>query len=106
MLWLAPGGPARIVDRGIEGPPDLVVEVVSPSSARRDRGPKRAVYGRLSVREYWIADLDGRTVERYVSDGAGVLEAVEQVTGGDALMSPLLPGFEVPVAALFRDLDA
>ena len=106
MLWLAPGGPARIVDRGIEGPPDLVVEVVSPSSARRDRGPKRAVYGRLGVREYWVVDSDGRCVERYVNDGADVLEAVDQVTGGDALTSPMLAGFEVVVAALFRDLDA
>ncbi|MGD2071133.1 MAG: Uma2 family endonuclease [Gemmatimonadota bacterium] len=50
-------------DRGVEGPPDLVVEVTSPSTATRDRGIKLDRYRLYGVPEYWIVDLDARTVE-------------------------------------------
>jgi Uma2 family endonuclease len=55
---------ARIVtERGIEGAPDLVVEVLSPSTASRDRGIKLDRYRLYGVQEYWMVDPDGRTVE-------------------------------------------
>lgn len=50
-------------DRGIEGPPDLVIEVVSPSTAARDRGPKLERYRHYGVPEYWIVDGDARSIE-------------------------------------------
>jgi Uma2 family endonuclease len=50
-------------DRGMEGPPDLVVEVASPSTADRDRGAKLDRYRGYGVVEYWIADPDAGTVE-------------------------------------------
>jgi Uma2 family endonuclease len=56
---------AYITDRGIEVPPDLVVEVVSPSTAFRDRGLKRERYARFGVPEYWIVDPGARRVEVY-----------------------------------------
>jgi Uma2 family endonuclease len=52
-------------ERGIAGPPDLVVEVLSPSTARQDRGIKRERYARYGVPEYWIIDLDRHWVEVY-----------------------------------------
>jgi Uma2 family endonuclease len=52
-------------ERGIEGPPDLVVEVLSPSTAVRDRGIKRERYAFYGVPEYWIVDADARHVEVY-----------------------------------------
>ena len=52
-----------VTDRGIEGPPDLVVEVLSPSTAARDRGIKLERYRLYGVPEYWIVDPDERTVE-------------------------------------------
>lgn len=52
-----------ISDRGVEGPPDLLVEILSPSSARRDRGIKLERYRLYSVPEYWIVDADARTIE-------------------------------------------
>jgi Uma2 family endonuclease len=51
--------------RAIEGPPDLVVEILSPTTSRRDRGLKRERYARFGVREYWIVDADRRRVEVY-----------------------------------------
>jgi Uma2 family endonuclease len=56
---------AAITDRGIEVPPDLVVEVLSPSTAFRDRGLKRERYARFGVPEYWIIDPAARRVEVY-----------------------------------------
>jgi Uma2 family endonuclease len=52
-----------VTDRGVEGPPDLVVEVVSPSTASRDRGMKLDRYRHYGVREYWVIDPDGCTME-------------------------------------------
>jgi Uma2 family endonuclease len=51
--------------RGIEGPPDLVIEILSPSTARQDRGVKRERYAHYGVSEYWIIDADRRRVEVY-----------------------------------------
>jgi Uma2 family endonuclease len=60
-------GPARLGPRGWPDVGSLLVaiEVVSPSSARADRGAKRQLYQRAGVPEYWIVDLDARLVERW-----------------------------------------
>ena len=58
-------------DRGVEGPPDLVVEVISPASADRDRGIKLERYRHFGVAEYWVVDPDMRVVEVWaLADGA------------------------------------
>lgn len=60
-----------VTERGIEGPPDLVVEVLSPSTASRDRGIKLERYRLYGVAEYWVIDPDERTVEVWeLGDGA------------------------------------
>ena len=56
-------------DKGIFGAPDLIVEVLSPRTARYDRGAKKDVYERYVVREYWIVDPRIRSVEQYVLEG-------------------------------------
>ena len=55
----------EVTDRGIEFPPDLVIEVLSPSTAFQDRGLKRERYARFGVPEYWIIDPTARRVEVY-----------------------------------------
>ncbi|MDF2670663.1 MAG: Uma2 family endonuclease, partial [Paenibacillus sp.] len=51
--------------RGIEGPPDLVVEIISPGSRKRDRIKKMSIYAKHSILEYWVVDSDARTLEQY-----------------------------------------
>lgn len=62
-------------DRGVEGAPDLLVEVVSPSTAQRDRGVKLERYRHFGVKEYWIVDPDARVVEVW-RFGSGATEPV------------------------------
>jgi len=63
LVFLREGRGEIVSDRGIEAPPDLIVEIVSPSTASRDRGVKRDRYRLYGVREYWVVDPDRRTVE-------------------------------------------
>ncbi len=69
--------PDKVRHDGVHGAPDLVVEVLSPSTARYDRGHKMAVYERHGVREYWIVSPEARSVEQYVlEEGKFVLRDV------------------------------
>ena len=58
--------PDKLRRKGVYGAPDLVVEVLSPSTARNDKGHKRKAYERCGVREYWIVDPANKAVEQYV----------------------------------------
>lgn len=61
----------QIGAKRLEGPPDLVVEISSPSTRHMDQGRKRELYGRFGVPEYWLVDLKADQVEVYVlSDGS------------------------------------
>ena len=57
---------SKIRRNGVHGAPDLVVEVLSPGTARRDRGHKKNAYERCGVREYWIVSPEGRFIEQYL----------------------------------------
>lgn len=92
---------ASIVRDRIEGAPDLVVEVLSPSSDVRDRKVKRDLYARHGVPEHWIVDPDARTVEALVlRDGAYALLAIFEA--GDVVDTETLPGLKLPVARVFE----
>lgn len=60
----------KIKSDGVHGAPDLVVEVLSPSTAKNDRTHKKDVYARCGVREYWLVDPSGKSIEVYRANGA------------------------------------
>ena len=87
-------------------PPDLIVEVLSPSTATNDRTLKRQDYARHGVSEYWIVDADERLVEQYVLPlGATSYELKARLPDGARLNSTVLPGFSAPVAAFFDETE-
>lgn len=90
-----------IVDKhGSKGPPDLVVEVISGSTGRLDLGPKRMVYAQTGVLEYWVVLPDARTVEIYrLPESAD--QPAQSLEGNSSLITPLLPGLELPLAEIF-----
>ena len=87
-----------IIQRNIQGPPDLVIEVLSESNRRYDVRTKYELYERTGVGEYWIIDPDELAVRVFRRDG-GKFARVE-VT--DAITTPLLPGFTLPLAVIFE----
>lgn len=93
-----------ITDRGIEGPPHLLVEVLSESTAGRDRGVKREQYARFGVPEYWILDPDAGRIEAYrlQEDPERPALADEVLTWTPATGGPSLT---IPVPELFRGFE-
>jgi Uma2 family endonuclease len=87
-----------------QGAPDLVVEIGSPSTRKRDETIKRRLYERFGVVEYWVIDseLDAIKVYRRSSDR---YERVAELTleGGDMLTTPLLPGLDLPLSKIFEE---
>ena len=65
LVYVDTGRAGLVTDRGIRGAPTLAIEVLSPSTATSDRGPKFQLYARYGVPYYWIADTDAREVEAY-----------------------------------------
>ena len=62
--------PDKIKPDGVHGAPDLVVEVLSPSTARNDKTRKKDIYARCGVQEYWIVDPSGKSLEIYRTSGS------------------------------------
>jgi len=84
----------------ITGPPDLVIEIVSPGATGRDYVDKLDEYARTGIPHYWIVDRERHTVETYELEG-DAYRLVARFGRGEALTSPLLPGFSLPLAELF-----
>ena len=91
-------------DRHATAAPDLVVEILSPSTRRRDLGRKRAVYDREGVREYWVLDpvAESVVVLRRTAEGGGLAD-VRALTASQKgiLQSPLFPGLKIRLAEVF-----
>jgi Uma2 family endonuclease len=104
MVIMLPGSAARPVHRGVEGPPDLLIEVLSPSNQGHDLLTKRALYARAGVREYWIVDPDSRTIS-VLSLERDALHAVYEGVDRGEVVSPLLDGTSFPISRIFARLD-
>ena len=101
ILFVSESRRSIITHRACEGAPDLVVEILSPSTSQRDLGIKRERYALFGVREYWIVDPVALSLEvlalregEYVSLGA--------YAGESSLESGVLPGFVLPALSIFQ----
>jgi Uma2 family endonuclease len=112
LVWIsAAQAPAVLIDPAtgardgkLHAAPELVIEVLSPGAhhAQRDRETKLTLYSRRGVKEYWIVDRATRTVEVYRRGEHARLDLIATLLAEDTLASPLLPGFALPVAQIFR----
>ncbi len=102
LLFVSDARLAIVNDANCAGAPDLVVEVLSASTRRRDLVDKRLLYERARVAEYWAVDPDVDSVLVFRLDAEGRYARTERrAEAGDALESPLVPGFTLPLADLF-----
>jgi Uma2 family endonuclease len=90
----------RIGAQVIEGAPDVVVEILSPGTAKRDLGVKRTVYEAAGVPEYWIVDAESAAVEVLVLE-RGAYVRLGLFRRGDTLRSRVLPDLTVLLAPVF-----
>ncbi|MBI4331177.1 MAG: Uma2 family endonuclease [Chloroflexi bacterium] len=89
-----------ITRENVHGAPDLVVEILSPATATRDRAIKRAIYARHGVREMWLVDPEQETVEVARLEKGG-LETIGSYKKGNILVSEVLPGLRLKVDDVF-----
>ena len=83
------------------GAPDLIIEVLSRSTARTDKVVKFTAYERAGVREYWLVDPRTRSVEVYSLSEKGTYEMAGQYTAGETVTSTVLSDLALPVDDLF-----
>jgi len=93
-----------LTDKNVQGAPGLVVEILSPSTRKRDLTAKRQLFAREGVREYWIVDPDRNNVAVYRrnADGSFPLAITLDATDAETLTTPLLPGWELQLERWFR----
>ena len=104
LLYMSNERAARILTAAnVQGVPELVVEIASPGTRRRDETIKRKLYERSGVSEYWVVDPELDLVRVYRRGGEEFARPVElSAQTGDVLTTSLLPGLELPLSRLFR----
>jgi Uma2 family endonuclease len=104
LFWVnsKSGQCVRHEDGYLHGAPDLVVEILSPATAKQDKSTKYDLYEKHGVREYWIVDVDMQLVEVYPRQNEKFFR--HGVFGtGDSFVSPVLDGKTINSDAIFSD---
>lgn len=100
VVWVAEDSKCIVGEKSLIGPPDLIVEVLSPGTTRQDRKGKFALYERHGVREYWIVDPVDRYIEVYQNqDHQFIRQGIFEP--GETFESAVLGGKTVEVSKLF-----
>jgi Uma2 family endonuclease len=93
-----------IIRHAIHGAPDLVLEILSPSTTAMDRGLKMETYARYGVGEYWMVDVEREAIEIYRLDqNASAYRLVQTCRKDYQATTPLLPALSIDVTTLFAE---
>jgi Uma2 family endonuclease len=99
LLYISKARANVLTSKNVQGAPNLVVEVLSEGTEKRDRTIKLELYGKFGVDEYWTIDPNGPSAEIYRRGEEGLV-LVAKLSSTDALASPMFPGFSVPLREL------
>ena len=91
---------SSIGEKNIEGAPDLLVEILSEGTEKRDRREKFSLYERSGVSEYWIVDPESQTVQVFRLSGTKYPSPLE-FRRNESLSTPLFPGLSIPLSEVF-----
>lgn len=100
LMFIAAKNAHFITNDGVFGAPDLVVEIISPSSITRDRVEKQRLYHRFGIAEYWIVDPQNKSIEVYTHTSSGY-EVHAFAAGKGKVISKVLTGLEVSLFDIF-----
>jgi len=92
--------PSKLDDAGCKGAPDLIIEILSPTTRRHDRITKFNLYQRAGVREYWIVDPEDRDVQTFILEN-GRYFAKNLSTAQDKLKVEVLEDCVIDLSAVF-----
>lgn len=93
-----------LTDLHARGSPELIIEIASKRTRKRDETIKRRLYERSGLSEYWVVDPAIDVVRVYrLADGRYSRPIELSREAGDILATPLLPGFEAPLVRIFQD---
>ena len=106
LLFIAGDQQSIITEANVQGSPALVVEILSPSTRRRDQGIKRQLFDQKGVREYWLVDPQNCRVSvcRRSGDGSFPIVSTLSAAADEQIETPLLPGFALSVSELFAEM--
>jgi Uma2 family endonuclease len=100
ILFLRKGRIGLVGESSLQGPPDIIIEILSPETRENDLNVKRKIYSRFEVMEYWVADLCSEKIEVLLWSELGY--ATAGIYGKpDRVRSPALPGFTLPLRRIF-----
>ena len=99
IIFVSTASAGILERRGVMGAPDLAVEIISPTSLRRDRYDKRDLYARFGVKEFWLVS-PGQPIRRGSLPGTSRLPLALLRHHRGKVRSKVLPGFELDVASL------
>ena len=102
LLFVSQARARVLTEKNVRGAPDLVVEVGSPATRRRDEKTKLQLYERFGVSEYWVVDPDLDVIKVYrLVEGRYQRAAELTLEAHDVLTTPLLPGLQLPLEDIF-----
>lgn len=106
LLFVAGDQQSILTEANVQGPPALVIEILSPSTRRRDEGIKRRLFDQKGVREYWLVDPKNCrvSIRRRAADGSFPVASTLSAAADEHIETPLLPGFELSVSELFAEI--
>jgi Uma2 family endonuclease len=104
ILFVSRERSSIITEANIQGPPDLVVEVISPSSTKTDKETKRDLYATFGVRHYWVVDPMERWVRAYELGRDGFYELVAEAHGDERFSSEPFPALTIQLGNLWDSL--
>lgn len=103
LLFVSHAKASRVTAQNVQGPPDLIVEILSEATRKTDEVIKRKLYERFGVPEYWILDPELETAKVYRLTEHGYTRVAElSRESADTLTTPLLPGLTIPLVELFE----
>ena len=96
---------SKIDDKGCNGAPDMIIEIISPSSIKRDRFIKFNLYEKAGVKEYWIVEPDQKLVSVFLLERNGRFSRPEMYTEEDSIKVSIFPELIIDLSAVFGTQD-
>lgn len=95
--------PSKLDDRGCNGAPDLIIEILSPGNSRTEMKDKFELYQEAGVLEYWIVSPIEKTIQVFKLNEQGIYIGLAPKVEGDIVATPIIPNLQVDVTEVFLD---